>query len=157
MPELAELLKLLVEREGSDLHLRVGGPPILRIHGELTRAGFPSLTPEDTRCLVTSILSGDWLRAFAEDLELDVSYATDKARFRVNVFQRQRLPAAGAAPPGLRRVPLGEGPALWGEGPPTLPLRNRALSSHQPRSGFSPLVGRHFQCRLRRVYSITGE
>ena len=34
MPELAELLKLLVEREGSDLHLRVGEPPILRIHGD---------------------------------------------------------------------------------------------------------------------------
>ena len=89
MPELAELLKLLVEREGSDLHLRVGEPPILRIHGELTRTEFPPLTPEDTRELVISIMNEERLATFAEHLELDMSYATDQARFRVNVFQQQ--------------------------------------------------------------------
>lgn len=89
MPELAELLKMLVEREGSDLHLRVGEPPILRIHGELTRTEFPPLTPEDTRSLVISIMNEERLAAFAEHLELDMSYATDQARFRINVFQQQ--------------------------------------------------------------------
>ena len=89
MPELAELLKILVERQGSDLHLRVGEPPILRIHGDLTRTEFPVLTGEDTRNLVFSIMNEERLAVFAEQMELDMSYATDQARFRVNVFQQQ--------------------------------------------------------------------
>ena len=89
MPELAELLQILVDRGGSDLHLRVGEPPVLRIHGDLTRTDFPVLTAEDTRRLVCSIMNEERLADFAEHLELDMSYATDAARFRVNVFQQQ--------------------------------------------------------------------
>ena len=89
MPELDELLKLVVEREGSDLHLRVGEPPVIRIHGELTRTEYPVLTPEDTQNLVFSIIDEERLADFAEHLELDLSYSTSFARFRVNVFQQQ--------------------------------------------------------------------
>ena len=89
MPDLDELLQTLVEREGSDLHLRAGEPPIFRIHGDLTRTEYPVLTPEDTRNLVISIMNEERLASFAERLELDMSYATEHARFRVNVFQQQ--------------------------------------------------------------------
>lgn len=89
MPPLDELLRLLVEREGSDLHLRVGEPPVIRVHGDLQRTDFPRLEPDDTERLVYSIMNDDRRAAFAERLELDMSYATDFARFRVNVFRQQ--------------------------------------------------------------------
>src|SRR5262249_46748225 len=85
-----ELLRLLVEREASDLHIRVGDPPIMRIHGKLIRTEFPCLEPEDARNLLYSILNDERRRRYEENHELDLSYAIrGLARFRVNVF-RQR-------------------------------------------------------------------
>ncbi len=89
MVALEELLQLLVEREGSDLHLRVGEPPVIRVHGDLQRTEFPVLQPEDTERLAYSIMNEERRAAFAERLELDISHATDFARFRVNVFRQQ--------------------------------------------------------------------
>ncbi|MDH7569003.1 MAG: type IV pili twitching motility protein PilT, partial [Armatimonadota bacterium] len=54
---LDDLLRGLVERGGSDLHLRVGLPPVYRIRGELTPLPLPPLQPEDTEALMFSILS----------------------------------------------------------------------------------------------------
>src|ERR1700722_19726964 len=89
MANMDELLRMLADRNGSDLHLRVGEPPILRIHGDLIRTELPPLTAEDTRELVYSILNEERQEAFERLLEIDLSHATDYARFRVNVFQQQ--------------------------------------------------------------------
>jgi twitching motility protein PilT len=89
MADLDELLKMLSDQGGSDLHLRVGEPPVFRINGDLIRTDFPPLTEKETERLVFSILNDERRAAFAQKLELDISYATDFARFRVNVFRQQ--------------------------------------------------------------------
>ena len=54
---LDELLTKMVELGGSDLHLRVGLPPLVRIRGRLTKLDYPPLEPEDTETLMFSILN----------------------------------------------------------------------------------------------------
>src|SRR5437667_6708842 len=85
-----DLLRMLVEREASDLHLRAGEPPVMRIHGELTRTDLPRLTGEAIEHLLFAILNEERKQRFLEFKELDLSYAIPGlARFRVNMF-RQR-------------------------------------------------------------------
>ena len=89
MPELLELLQMVVDRNGSDLHLRAGEPPIIRIHGDLIRTQYPVLNSDEIERLVYSIMNAERRAAFEKRLEMDMSYATDFARFRVNVFRQQ--------------------------------------------------------------------
>lgn len=89
MTEMDGLLRMVADRNGSDLHLRAGEPPVLRIHGDLVRTDLRPMSPEDTKNLVFSILNKERRETFERQLELDLSYATDFARFRVNVFQQQ--------------------------------------------------------------------
>jgi twitching motility protein PilT len=90
--ELETALRLLVEGGGSDLHLKAGAPPLMRVHGSLQPIpDEPPLTPADTERVVDGILPTDEHRAeFAADGEVDFAYAIrGLARFRVNAF-RQR-------------------------------------------------------------------
>jgi twitching motility protein PilT len=97
-----DLLRMLVEREASDLHIRAGEPPMMRIHGDLTRTDLPVLTPEDTHNLLYGIMNEERRERFEENKEMDMSYAIPGlARFRVNVF-RQR----GAVGAVLRVIPI---------------------------------------------------
>jgi twitching motility protein PilT len=90
LPDIDTLLKILVDKKGSDLHLRVGEPPIVRVHGNLERLALPILGPDDTQRLMYSLLDTERQGRFERDLELDLSYALPGiARFRVNVL-RQR-------------------------------------------------------------------
>jgi twitching motility protein PilT len=90
------LLKTLLDRGASDLHITVGSPPILRVDGDLIRIKTPSLSPEDTERLCCSGLSEEKRTRFAEDLELDLSIdIANVGRFRVNLY-RQRGSVAGA-------------------------------------------------------------
>ena len=57
MVEMDELLDLVVTEGVSDLHLEVGLPPVIRLHGEMTQLDLPPLQPEDTEALVKSIAS----------------------------------------------------------------------------------------------------
>jgi twitching motility protein PilT len=85
-------LRYLVEREGSDLHLKVPAPPMVRLHGELRPIeGTEPLGPEDTEAALEHILHDQrLLRDFAEVGEADFSYSlAGVSRFRVNAF-RQR-------------------------------------------------------------------
>jgi twitching motility protein PilT len=85
-------LRYLVEREGSDLHLKVPAPPMVRLHGELRPIeGTEPLDPEDTEAALEHILHDQrLLRDFAEVGEADFSYSlAGVSRFRVNAF-RQR-------------------------------------------------------------------
>jgi twitching motility protein PilT len=87
-------LRYVVEREGSDLHLKVPSPPIARINGELAPIDeAKELTPADTEAALEHLLSGasgEQSREFAEQGEVDFAYSIpDVSRFRVNAF-RQR-------------------------------------------------------------------
>ena len=89
--DLDLLLRTLVERGGSDLHLTAGIPPAIRVNGELTHLdGFPKLIPDELQKLLYAIMTQKQLEAFENDLELDMSYSVrNLARFRVNMFQQR--------------------------------------------------------------------
>ncbi|MGA8746986.1 MAG: type IV pilus twitching motility protein PilT [Solirubrobacterales bacterium] len=91
MFDIDSALSTLVEREGSDLHIKVDSPPILRVHGQLTQLeGHPALTAEDTEKAFHDIAEVRSLTEFEEDGEADYSYAIPGlARFRVNTFKQR--------------------------------------------------------------------
>ena len=95
-----ELLRELVAREGSDLHLRVGEPPVFRVHGKLTRTDFPVVTAVED--YLYPILNEERRKRFVDCMELDLSYEIpDCSRFRVNCFrQRGHMGAV------LRAIPV---------------------------------------------------
>lgn len=95
-----DLLKDLVSREGSDLHLRVGEPPVFRVHGKLVRTDYPVNTSVEE--IVYPILSEERRARFEKNMELDLSYEIKGvSRFRVNCFrQRGHMGAV------LRAIPV---------------------------------------------------
>ncbi len=99
---LDSVLTKLVEENGSDLHLKVGEPPIFRIDGRLSRTSHPPLSADDTKHIVLSLMNEERRDKFRQNLELDMSYAIPGvARFRVNIFsQKGHLGAA------MRTIPL---------------------------------------------------
>ena len=96
MPELVDVLSAAVAKGASDVHLVIGKPPMMRIHGEMVPLeGTPALDADETRRMIYSILYEDQRAQFEKDWELDCSFAVPKvSRFRVNVFQQRRGPAA---------------------------------------------------------------
>jgi twitching motility protein PilT len=99
---LDELLIELRDREGSDLHVRAGEPPVFRIHGVLYRTDHPVFTPEHTKSLMYSIMNDAQKAKYERDWEMDMAYElADVARFRVNCFRQQR--ALGAV---MRLIPI---------------------------------------------------
>jgi twitching motility protein PilT len=89
--DLEKALRTVVERDGSDLHLKVPSPPLMRVQGDLVRIGTEPLAPADTERVLREMLSAnDRLSEFAKEGEIDFSYTVaGLARFRVNAF-RQR-------------------------------------------------------------------
>ncbi len=84
---MTELLTQLVGREGSDLHIKVGEPPVFRIHGKLTRTEFPVLTDDSAKTVIGEILNDNHKKELMEARELDLAHSVPGlARFRVNVF-----------------------------------------------------------------------
>jgi twitching motility protein PilT len=82
-----DLLRDLVHREASDLHVKAGEPPFMRIHGELRRSEYPPLSEEETQRLLLSILNEDRKKRLFSFKELDLSYyVPGLSRFRVNMF-----------------------------------------------------------------------
>ena len=87
--ELDAILEDLVKREGSDLHLKVGEPPMYRIFGRLTRSSFPIVDDESITRMVHSILTEERRQKFENESELDLSYEIlNLARFRVSIFRQ---------------------------------------------------------------------
>jgi twitching motility protein PilT len=90
MTTLPELLKTLVELDGSDLHIATSTPPQVRVHGHLQRLPLPELQPSETKQLVYSVLTDAQKKRFEEMLELDFSFGIKGlARFRCNVFNQR--------------------------------------------------------------------
>ena len=87
MITIEELLTILVQRKGSDLHISAGSPPKIRIDGKLVNTEHEMLTPDMTQKLVYSVLASEQIANFEKDNELDLSFGIDGlGRFRVNVF-----------------------------------------------------------------------
>ncbi|MNK59340.1 Twitching mobility protein [compost metagenome] len=85
---MEELLQLVFDRDGSDLHISPGVPPIVRINGKLVRTDYEPLTNEDTQRLIFSILSNEQRKNLEQTMELDCSYGVvGLGRFRVNAFR----------------------------------------------------------------------
>src|SRR3954447_20129997 len=95
----------LVEAGGSDLHLKVPSPPLIRVDGELRPLpGAPALTPGDTESMLDTLLGAPARRSeFDHDREVDFAHAIPGvARFRINAF-RQR----GSISLVCRAIPFG--------------------------------------------------
>ncbi|MGI6455840.1 MAG: type IV pilus twitching motility protein PilT [bacterium] len=86
--QMEDLLKIVVERDASDLHIRVGRPPVIRIDGRLEDLGNEPLTPEDTEYLMSSISPDMHRESIAEIGSADYGYSFQNlARFRVSIFR----------------------------------------------------------------------
>ena len=96
-----DLLRIVVEKGASDLHLCAGVPPVIRLDGRLVPTNYEKATPQDTQRLMYDILTDEQIQRFESTLELDFSYSLGKmARFRVNVYRDR-----GAVAAAFRLIP----------------------------------------------------
>jgi len=94
---IPELLEVMLERGASDLHITVGTPPTIRLHGDLIWLdGYPILEARAIQGMIYAILPQKMRERLEQELELDTSYSLPgRARFRVNVYyQRDSIGAA---------------------------------------------------------------
>ncbi len=101
--EIDELLKIAIERDASDLHLKAGNYPIIRVHGHLIPlTAYPRLTSKDTFELADQLMSDYQKARLKEELDIDLAYSLPGfGRFRGSIFyQRGTLAIA------LRIIPM---------------------------------------------------
>ncbi|HKZ52664.1 MAG TPA: type IV pilus twitching motility protein PilT [Candidatus Acidoferrales bacterium] len=86
-----DLLRIAVERKASDLHLKVGNHPYLRVDGHLAAISEQSrISPEDMLSMAFSMMTNRQKQRFKETAELDMAYGVaGLGRFRVNIFQQR--------------------------------------------------------------------
>ena len=102
MANLHQLLKAMIEKGASDLHVTTNAPPQLRIDGRLHALKLPPLAPPETKQLCYSILTDNQKHRFEENNELDLSFGVrGLARFRANVFMQR-----GAVSGAFRAIPF---------------------------------------------------
>jgi twitching motility protein PilT len=93
-PEVNKLFRMVMKYEASDLHLKVGQPPMMRLRGDIRRTDMKPLTQEDMERLLLPNLKPNHRKILEEEGGVDFSYVIgyDEARFRVSLFrQRGRL------------------------------------------------------------------
>jgi twitching motility protein PilT len=102
-PSIKELLSKMIQEGASDLHIVVGTPPILRIHGSLEHMeGYSRLTPEQTQELIYSVMNEDQVSEFEADKECDMSFGIEGlSRFRLNVYRDR-----GSVVAAFRAIPI---------------------------------------------------
>lgn len=84
---MTDLLKSLVEQNGSDLHIMADSPPRMRVSGDLLPLELPPLNPSESKQLCYSILTEDQRKDFENERELDIAFSVkDLARFRANIY-----------------------------------------------------------------------
>ncbi|PKQ29905.1 MAG: type IV pili twitching motility protein PilT [Actinobacteria bacterium HGW-Actinobacteria-10] len=103
VPHIDDLLRLMLSRGGSDLHITVGSPPGIRQRGEIVPVeNMKPLMPRDTMEMLLNLLSEEQRRRFETELELDFAYSIPGvSRFRANIFQQRN--SMGAV---FRVIPL---------------------------------------------------
>lgn len=99
--DINTLLKMMVDRNASDLHITAGSPLQLRIDEKLVPIDDQKLSPDDSKELTYSMLNAAWIEKFERLLELDAAFGVkDLGRFRVNVFKQR-----GSVSSSLRMIP----------------------------------------------------
>ncbi len=98
-----EFLKIAIERDASDLHLKAGNHPMIRIHGTLTPlTGFPRLSIQDTEELAGQLMSDFQKAHLRDDMDIDLAYSLPGfGRFRGSIFYQR-----GSLAIALRIIPL---------------------------------------------------
>lgn len=87
---MRDLLKLMVEKEGSDLFITVGFPPAIKIHGKITPVSKTELTPENTKSLTYAVMNDKQLKEFEATKECNFAVnPVGVGRFRANAFVQQ--------------------------------------------------------------------
>ena len=92
---LQQLLKVMVEKGASDLHITAGSAPLLRIDGHIIPLKLPQLSPSQAKALAYEVLSEEQKITFEQSSELDFAFSMKKvARFRGNLFVQRGCVAA---------------------------------------------------------------
>jgi len=102
MASIYDLLKVMIEKGASDLHVTTGSPPRLRVDGKLVPLDYPNFAPAETKTLCYSILTDAQKHRFEENNELDLSFGVKGlSRFRGNIFMQR-----GAVAAAFRTIPF---------------------------------------------------
>ena len=76
MKPIDDLLSEMMTRSASDLHIKAGSPPVIRVDGELFLTDEPPLTPEDTKDVAASIMTDKQIRRFSEHNAVSYTHLT---------------------------------------------------------------------------------
>jgi twitching motility protein PilT len=99
---LHQLLRAMIEKGASDMHITTGSPPLLRIDGSIVPLKLPPLSPVETKQLCYSVLTEEQKIAFEKNKELDLSFGVKNlSRFRANIFMQR-----GAVSGAFRSIPF---------------------------------------------------
>lgn len=99
---LHQLLRAMIEKGASDMHITTGSPPLLRIDGQVVPLKLQPLSPVDTKQLCYSVLTEEQKIEFEKNKELDLSFGVKNlSRFRANVFMQR-----GAVSGAFRSIPF---------------------------------------------------
>ncbi|GAG06686.1 unnamed protein product, partial [marine sediment metagenome] len=91
MAQIDKLFRILKERKGSDLHMSVGAPPLLRISGDLIPLSSNELPQNETKKILYEIMSPYQQEQFEKNMEMDFAYGLQGiGRFRANIFLQNR-------------------------------------------------------------------
>jgi twitching motility protein PilT len=102
METLYDLLKIMIDKGASDLHISTGTPPRIRVDGKLVPLDRAPLNPAETKALCYSILTDTQKHKFEENNELDLSFGMKGlSRFRANIFLQR-----GAVTGAFRMIPF---------------------------------------------------
>ena len=100
--DMAELLRIMMDKKASDLHIAMGAPPLLRIDGAIVPLKLPPLSPIETKQLCYSVLTEEQKIQFEKNKELDLSFGVKNlSRFRANIFMQR-----GAVSGAFRSIPF---------------------------------------------------
>jgi len=95
------ILQQMIQQNASDLHLKVGRPPTLRVNGDLSPLQLPPMRPEDLKSLAEQVMTPKQVKEFADNKEADFAIGVPGiGRFRVNVYQQR-----GTIAYALRSIP----------------------------------------------------
>src|SRR6187455_3074390 len=99
---LHQLLRAMIEKGASDMHITTGSPPLLRIDGAIVPLKLPPLSPIETKQICYSVLTEEQKIQFEKNKELDLSFGVKSlSRFRANIFMQR-----GAVSGAFRSIPF---------------------------------------------------
>src|SRR5262245_42745371 len=99
---LHQLLRAMIEKGASDMHITTGSPPLLRIDGSIVPLKLPPLSPVETKQICYSVLTEEQKIEFEKKKELDLSFGVKNlSRFRANIFMQR-----GAVSAAFRAIPF---------------------------------------------------